>query len=305
MTTRLLNTDARQINENLYQMRKDGKSSSGQVLTLVVATSLKDYEEATAQAQEAGKMHPARILVAIRGLGEHSGLNAMFLDSGSATEVITLEMSGNVDKHADSVLLPLLLPELPVVIWWPNESPSDLRHCDLASLSERRITHAAGSADAIETILSQAAHHSPGATDLAWTRLTRWRALLVAALDQVQSPVLSAAVGAQASSAAALLMQAWLEVRLGTEVERTYPKTGWPGITSVQLQTEAGEICLKRTSDTEATLTLPGQPTRPVALARRSTQELLAEELSRLTGDATYDELMAHLVSRGEVPGQE
>lgn len=295
MTIRLLNTDARQINEALHKMRKEGGSTSGQVLTLVVATTLDDYEQATEQAQVAGRMHPSRILVAIRGLGQHSGLNAMFLESSAATEVITLEMSGDVDKHANSVLLPLLLPELPVVIWWPNQAPTDLANCDLAGLSERRITHVSGNSDAIDTLYKQSEFHQPGSTDLAWTRLTRWRALLVAALDQVRSPVISAKVHGPSTSAPAVLMQAWLEIRLKAPVELVTSDSSRPGLYSVQLETEAGEIRLERNTDTEATLTLPGQPARPVALARRSVDQLLAEELMRPTGDETFDELMVHL----------
>ena len=85
---RLENTDARQINEALFQLRQEGQSASGQVLTLVIDTPAAGYETAMAEAREAGALHPSRILVAIRGLDNEVGLNAEIHTSSSATEVM-------------------------------------------------------------------------------------------------------------------------------------------------------------------------------------------------------------------------
>ena len=88
-------------------------------------------------------------------------------------------------KHADSVVLPLLLPDSPVAIWWPTNAPLDPATDPLGSLAQRRITDAAavtrGKQQAMHTLCSS---YAPGNTDLAWTRLTPWRALLASALDQ-------------------------------------------------------------------------------------------------------------------------
>jgi glucose-6-phosphate dehydrogenase assembly protein OpcA len=46
-----------------------------------------------------------------------------------------------------------------------------------------------------------------------------------------------------------------------------------------------------------ATLTRPDQPDRRVALHRRDTTELLAEELRRLNPDEVYGETLASLAS--------
>ncbi len=300
MPIRLENTDAHQINERLFALRKEGQSASGQVLTLVVNTPADGFEQAMAQAQEAGALHPSRILIAIRGMHNEAGLNAEIHTSASATEVITLEFSGEVDEHATSVLLPLLLPELPVVIWYPTSAPQELATCDMRVLSDRLIVDSTAAEDPIAAVHRLAAEHGAGTTDMAWTRLTRWRALLVAALDQARAPVTAAAVVGPASSAPSELLAAWLESKLQVPVSRPSVTSDYPGLHAVQLSTPAGEINLRRTSPIEAILELPGQPDRPVALARRTSQQLLTEELTRLTGDDIFDELMSFVAGRDQ-----
>ena len=65
----------------------------------------------------------------------------------------------------------------------------------------------------------------------------------------------------------------------------------------VKLVTEAGDVVVQRFSPIEASLSLPGQPDRRVALARRTVPQLLSEELSRLSGDEAFDHLMAFMAT--------
>ncbi len=300
MSIRLENTDAHEINETLFRMRKEGKSpgKSGQVLTLVIDTSPDSYEHAMEGAQAAGEMHPSRILVAVRGMHNDVGLNAEFLTERSAAEVIKLEFSGEVNQHADSVLLPLLLSELPVVVWSRDINPQAPRDCDLAALGHRLIVDSMSADDPIAAMRALARTHKPGTTDLAWTRLTRWRALLVAALNQVRSPVLAAEVVGPPSSAPSALLTSWLQMRLGVPVDRAEPVSTYPGLHMIKLTTQVGDIVLQRFSPIEASLSLPGRPKQQVALARRITPQLLSEELTRLNGDEAFDQLMAFIASR-------
>ncbi len=122
-------------------------------------------------------------------------------------------------KHAESVVLPLLLPDSPVAIWWPADAPDDPAADPLGALAQRRITDAAattrGKMKAMET---QCASYAPGNTDLAWTRITPWRALLAAALDQHQVKVTGASVAAERISPSADLLATWLGDRLRVDV---------------------------------------------------------------------------------------
>lgn len=299
---RLENTDARQINETLFRLRKEGQAASGQVLTLVVDTVADEYEDAMREAQEAGQLHPSRILLAIRGMPGGDVLNAVVHQASTSTEVIAIELGGDIDQHAESVLLPLLLPELPVVIWWPKRCPDQPWDCDFRGLSSRLIVDSMALPDSLDRVHRLAANHHPGITDLSWTRLTKWRAMLLASLDHTRSPVTSAAVAGPATASRELI-GAWLEMQLGVPVSYAPAHDeANPGLHSVQLFTVAGEIRLERVSPIDAVLVLPDQPVRPVALARRTIQDMLTEELLRLTGDEAFDALMGYLTRRGKRP---
>ncbi len=132
----------------------------------------------------------------------------------------------------------------------------------------------------------QCASYAAGNTDLAWTRITPWRALLAAALDQHPEKVTSASVTAERISPSAELLVAWLADRLRVDVERH--SSDGPGITEVVMRTRSGDINISRGDGKLARFSSPGQPDRPVALKRRDVPELLAEELRRLDEDDTY-----------------
>ncbi len=155
------------------------------------------------------------------------------------------------------------------------------------SLAQRRITDAAAATTArSKAIHAQCSAYAKGNTDLAWTRITPWRALLAAALDQAQVKVTGASVASERISPSADLLAAWLTDRLRVKVRRTN-STG-PGITEVVLETADGPIGITRADGRLATFSLPGAPDRPIALKRRDLPELLAEELRRLDEDDVY-----------------
>ncbi|MYR61548.1 oxidoreductase, partial [Streptomyces sp. SID625] len=185
-----------------------------------------------------------------------------------------------------SVVLPLLLPDAPVVVWWPVEAPGNLAADPLGALAQRRITDLYAFENPLEVLQTRARHYAPGDTDLAWTRLTLWRSMLAAALDQARVRVTSAAVEAEADNPSAELLARWLEARLGVPVDRV--GSGGPFVTAVRLGTADGEIVIDRPEGPLATLSLPGQPSRTLALKVRPTSELIAEELRRLDADEMY-----------------
>ena len=84
-------------------------------------------------------------------------------------------------------------------------------------------------------------------------------------------------------------------------------ESGGPGITEVNFETADGKVSLSRPDGRNATLSWPGRPERRVALHRRDTAELVAEELRRLEPDEVYAEtlraLAASPVPGGAVPG--
>ncbi len=103
--------------------------------------------------------------------------------------------------------------------------------------------------------------------------------------------MISARVGAEEHNPSADLIATWLADRL--EIPVTREVSAGPGITGVTFVTADGDITLSRPDGRTATLCKPGQPERRVALHRRDTSELLAEELRRLDPDEVYAEVLA------------
>jgi glucose-6-phosphate dehydrogenase assembly protein OpcA len=207
--------------------------------------------------------------------------------AGAAGEMALIRLSGEVTRHPASVVIPLLLPDSPVAVWWPGQAPVDAANDPLGALAKRRITDAAAaSTGKAKAMMMQCTYYAPGNTDLAWTRITGWRALLAAALDQEPGRVVSASVSAERISPSADLLGAWLVDRLRVPVKRQ--RSAGPGITEVVLTTKRGDVCISRLDGKLATLSSPGQPDRPVALKRREIPECLAEELRRLDPDDVY-----------------
>jgi glucose-6-phosphate dehydrogenase assembly protein OpcA len=287
----LTDTNASKIDAALTRARRSGGGPAlGMVLTLVAITDERTHYDAIRAAADSAREHPSRIIAVINRGGRGKGrLDAEVRVGGEAGpgETILLRLYGELSHHADSVVLPLLLPDAPVVVWWPNHAPDVPGDDPLGALAQRRVTDAAAETKPLSALRQRADGYRPGDTDLAWTRLTPWRAVLAAALDQPFDPVRSAVVAAQRSNPSAELLAAWLGLRLNVPVERKASRG--PGITAVRLETERGDIALTRPDGRLARLARPGDPDRTVALARRDIPEILAEELRRLDPDEVYE----------------
>ncbi|MGE7390291.1 glucose-6-phosphate dehydrogenase assembly protein OpcA [Streptomyces sp. NPDC004126] len=301
----LTETTSSKINAALVQARRDiGTPAIGMVLTLVIVTDEENAYDALKSANDASHEHPSRIVVVVKRVSRSprsrrdARLDAEIrvgADSGTG-ETVVLRLHGELVNHAQSVVLPLLLPDAPVVVWWPEGAPADLAGDPLGALGQRRITDTYSSEDPLGALGLRAEAYAPGDTDLSWTRITPWRSMLAAALDQQTVSVVSATVEGEDENPSCELLAMWLADRLGVPVKRTL--SDGPGLTAVRLESKDGVIVLDRADGALATLCMPGQPDRAVALKRRDTAELLAEELRRLDPDNTYEASLKFGVGR-------
>ncbi|MGX1950003.1 glucose-6-phosphate dehydrogenase assembly protein OpcA [Streptomyces anulatus] len=291
----LTETTSSKINQALVSARRAiGTPAIGMVLTLVVVTDEENAYDALKSAGDASREHPSRIIAVIKRVSRSprarrdARLDAevrVGSDAGTG-ETVVLRLHGELANHAQSVVLPLLLPDAPVVVWWPEGAPADPAKDPLGALAQRRITDTYSAELPLDELAVRAATYSPGDTDLAWTRITPWRSMLAAALDQQPAEVIGATVEGESDNPSCELLAMWLADRLGVPVERTL--SGGPGLTAVRMETKNGVIVLDRADGSLATLSMQNQPDRAVALKRRETAELLAEELRRLDPDNTY-----------------
>ena len=286
----LTDTTSSEIAAEFVRSRtRSGSPAMGMVMTLIVVVDEDSAEESMRIARRATHEHPARLLGVV--IGSRRGASVVNAEigggQGSGGEIAIIRLTGEVADHAESVVLPLLLPDSPVAIWWPHEPPADPAHDPLGALARRRITDAAEVAKGkTKAMAIQCTSYVAGNTDLAWTRLTPWRALLAAALDQHPLTVTGASVTSERVSPSGDLLGAWLGDRLKVSVERSV--SSGPGITEVVMHTEEGDIRISRSDGRLATFSSPDHPDRPIALKRRTRVELLAEELRRLDEDNVY-----------------
>lgn len=288
MIVELKDTSARDIADELLRARRWVGTASGMVLTLLIVTDDEHFEAVLEAAKASATAHPSRVLIVTYVDDETTRLDATIeVGEGLPGDLVLLRLHGGLREHGDSVCLPLLLPDSPTIAWWPNEAPDNLAADPIGSLADRRITDAGGTHDPQAALVRRAGAHAPGDTDLAWTRLTSWRALLAAALDQTQLPITGALVVSAPDNAPATLLAAWLSQRLDLAVERV--DGDMVGVNAVVLNTEAGDITLRRINDNTAVYQVPGEPQRSVALRRRPLPDLLTEELRRMAADETFE----------------
>jgi glucose-6-phosphate dehydrogenase assembly protein OpcA len=271
-----------------------GSAATGMVLSLLILTDEEYQADATAAAVAAARQHPMRIVTIIPRPGRHeSRLDAEIAVGGDdgPGEVAVLRLRGELADHANSVAIPLLLTDTPVVAYWPEGGPDVPEDDPIGRHAQRRITDASTAEDVDRELAVRKAGYRPGDTDLSWTRLTPWRAVLAAVFDQPTPGVVSATVSAEEANPSAILLATWLRRCLRIPVEQL--TSDGPGITEVRLVTPEGDIRVSRTDGTTAVLSRPGVPESRVALPRRDLSELLAEELRRLDPDEVYGEVLS------------
>ena len=149
-------------------------------------------------------------------------------------EQILARVKGDADERVASVVIPLLVPDLPVFLWWTGTPPQDARRFDdLLELADRLIVDSADFARPDKTLpliadlAASQRHRSFGVTDLNWTRLTPWRELIASFFDVAAwRPYLDQIVGLRVGfgvdmdgrdihPSQSLLLVGWLASRLG------------------------------------------------------------------------------------------
>ncbi len=309
----LWDTTGTEVVKALGAARRNGAAvTSGLALTFVVVAEEKQVEMAEKAATTAAAMHPCRLVMVVRreNTAPTPRLDAEVSVGGrlGPGEAVQLRMYGRLALHAESVVLPLLAPDAPVVTWWPGRAPERLATDGLGVLAERRVTDCAVHDNALEALRIRATDYAPGDTDLAWTRITSWRSMLAAAVDSAGSPgspsvaVAGGEVYGRPDSASAALLAGWLSSRLFTRVKVVQPDGGAPhengqpdaaGISGVRLDLDGADPIYIHHRGGVGVVSRAGRPDSTAALAEREIGELLGEELRRLDADELYCEALA------------
>ncbi|MBV9486247.1 MAG: glucose-6-phosphate dehydrogenase assembly protein OpcA [Frankiaceae bacterium] len=298
--TALWDTNGGEIIKALVAERRTaGALASGLALTLVIVVDEKRVREAEDAATVAAAAHPCRVLIVVRhSIEGEVRLDAEVLVGGrlGPTEAVIMRMYGRLALHAESVVLPLLAPDAPVVTWWHGVPPEEIATDALGVLASRRVTDCSLAPEPLVALGQRAADFVAGDTDLTWTRATLWRSLLASAMDGLDRTAQSATVTAETGNPTAAMLCGWLTNRL--QIQASLVESSGPGITEVVINTtsEDGDeyvVKVERTGGGDATLTRGDAIPRILPLPRESLGDLLAEELRRMDTDPVYAEALS------------
>lgn len=241
-----LNELWRDVAETAHNRGGSGSNSvtMAQVLNLIVHAASQDAaNEYVADTEKIAGRHPCRVLAVVEDAkGADTPVQAwvsMFCQIPPAggrqvcCEQVMLVSGGESIRQIPAAVLPLLMSDLPVFLWWPNGSPfDDYVFRQLADSLDRLIIDSAtfdspeGALQRMASRLKSTWPHISG-TDINWGRLTHWREVVASFfdapdlrpyLDRVTSVTIEYAQSAQGkpvNRAQALMLAGWLASRLG------------------------------------------------------------------------------------------
>lgn len=299
MIITLENTTTSEIASHLISFREDsGSSASTRVLTLiVVVNSFSEVARAIEISDAASREHPCRVLVVVDAPSsdDEPTLDAEIRVGASAgpSEVIVLMPRGRATADVDLLVMPLLLTDTPVVTYWPGEAPANPAEHSLGRLAVRRITDSREADCPVATLNELAKVYQPGDSDLAWSGVTLWRALLATVVEDLSSPITSVHVTGNATHPSSYLIAVWMNRMLDVPVTHEVDPEA-ETVTGVFFELADGsKASLTRSATgTVAHLDRTGLMTTDVNLARRSVQDCLMEELRRLDPDHFYGRII-------------
>ncbi len=297
------NTHTSEISQKVDELHEErGEAATGRVLTLLILTGGTHLEQALETANAASREHPCRVIAIVPDTTsdidpdqDDSNLNAQvrFGADAGAGEIIILRPRNGLIRHQDTLVMPLLVPDAPIVAWWPTNPPASPLKDPVGAMARSRITDAMNSDNPEATMERLRSALDDSDVDLSWTRLTIWRAMLASLLDQPPHlPIIKAKVVGPKNFLPMDLLRAWLRLKLDVpvEMETTQEATA---ITGVYLTREDGVLSLVRPDNDQTVVSFPGQAPQPVSMPVRSDEDCLSEELRRLEPDDVYAEVVS------------
>lgn len=300
MIITLQDTQTEEISAKIDALHEErGEAALGRVLTLLIVATDEDLELSLEQANNASREHPCRVIAIAPSTrkpqtdeDKHTYLDAQVrigADAG-AGEIIVLRPRGGLVHHLDTLVIPLLVPDAPVVAWWPTGAPANLSKDLLGAMAHSRITDAQRSSNPMRTMEDLRRNWSTKNVDMSWTRLTNLRALLASFLDQPPHlPITSVRITGPEHYLPMDLLAAWLSITLKAPVTMEHEPDA-SAITGIYLTRADGVVSLeRRPADCGiAHISVPNQSTQTMPLPIRSIEDCLSEELGRLYPDEIY-----------------
>ena len=299
MIITLKNTTSAEVASRIVELRDErGSAALSRVLTLLICVpDMIDVDKAIEVSDAVSREHPCRVIVIVEPESSEGAalLNAQIRvgDAAGLSDIIILEPRGEAASNIDSLVMPLLQSDTPVVTYWPVTPPENPGAHPLGRLAVKRITDSRATQCPMETLSALSRVYTPGDIDLAWAGVTLWRALLAAVAEDFDRLPTSIRVAGNATHPSPFLVAAWLHHQLGVPVERIVDREAHTITDITFFFDDDTTVSLSRSATSSvARLSRPGLEDRSVNLARRSVQDSLMEDLRRLDPDVYYGELL-------------
>lgn len=251
--------------------------------------------------------HPSRAIVIKAAEGADLGARVFaecWMPFGRQQQICSegIEMTADAANLGDvaRLLLPLIVPDLPVVLWCRGPRFFSTRYFDpLFPLAQRIIVDsetAANSRGAI-AVLKQLRSRGQRIGDLAWTRLTGWRQAIANVFDEAPLRISDGKiVYAGQLSTRILYFSQWLEMCVpNMRVSIEHSDEGDPGVRRVTLSGKNGTVTVRKAEGCLVEIRAAGQygdRTSRSVLPPIDTDSLMRAELSITGADAVFEQIL-------------
>jgi len=305
---------------------QEGKHGDAGVLRACSMTLLvvaEASEDASALGETVAALmpeHPARtILIRLQGDGERALSERVYQQCwkpfGQRQQICCeqIEITASDAALADlpSVILPLAVPDLPVILWCRSARLAQRpEFASLAMMATKIVMDSGSAANAVESLDRMAEGVRRGGTiaDLAWTRLTRWRDTLarvfenrdtLGRLREIETVQVRFGLGYET---AAWYLAAWTVNSLGSVGQVVRPVVTPQG-ESLWLELSGGSLRIELSRQDERLITVVNEQSNCTNLPRPTDYLLMREELGIVRRDATFEGALtsaARLASSGQ-----
>jgi glucose-6-phosphate dehydrogenase assembly protein OpcA len=281
LTVELLTRDWRGENVSIAQIERElarlrvefagegaGPQQRTSVMTHVAWVPSEWLDAAERTLAGLAERHPSRTVLLVPRPEEEDGVDVdlsmrCFPVAGQSVcgEVIELHLRGNRSLAPASLVLPLVISDLPVFLRWRGEP-------DFAGAQWRQLVDVADRVIVDSSEWNNLAYHElavsfgeSAISDIAWARTTPWRIELARCWPAIAEQE----IRIHGPRAEAVLLQGWLNARLERAIRPVEP---------------AGELGVR----------LGGEELRPPKIAPLTPSDLLSAELDSFARDPVYEE---------------
>lgn len=264
-----------QIEQELSQLRHDAMDLRTSVMTHLAWAPPEWQDAARETLAGMAERHPSRTILLFPQDGARDALDADLstecytlpeLERHVCSEVIELRLHGDRARAPASVVLPLVLPDLPVFLRWRGEPPfGESVFEQLVDVVDRLVVDSREWPGAPECYRRLVPYFERVAiSDIVWSRTLRWRRTIAQ-----RWPISPNELHVVGPAAEASLLAGWLRSRLGRDVALRVD----PADQIELLELDGHEI--KARED------------------RMTASDLLSRELDRFSRDAVYEAAVA------------